>query len=93
MHEALDSSNYLNYCPVCTTTDEEVAKSCRELDLARAQSQEPLIEEVASLTKQLSDARTALEESHAAALQASADARLARSNSQWAVDSVTTLER
>ena len=65
----------------------------RELDLARAQSQEPLIEEVATLTRQLNEARTTIEESQAAAQQAVAEARLARSNSQWAVDSVAALER
>ena len=76
-----------------STCASSVGVTGRELDLARAQSQEPLIEEVATLTRQLNEARMTIEESQAAAQQAVAEARLARSNSQWAVDSVAALER
>lgn len=59
----------------------------------RSNTEEPLILELTSTAAQLADARQQAEQSVAEANEATAEARLARLDCQWAEDRLTCIEQ
>ena len=66
---------------------------CRQLELVQSTAQDPLVEEVASLTAELQEARKQAESARIAAGAAASEAKVARTGAQWAKDRVARLER
>ena len=65
----------------------------RQLELVQSSAQDPLVEEVASLTAELQEARKQAEVARIAAGAAASEAKVARTGAQWANDRVARLER
>ena len=65
---------------------------CRELEIVRSSTEEPLILELTSTAAQLADARQQAEEAAAEANAATSEARLARLERQWAEDRLANIE-
>lgn len=71
----------------------ELQRLYRELELVRSSTQEPLVNEVASLTAQLEEARKQAGSARLAASTAASEAKLARTGAHWAEERVARLER
>ena len=68
-------------------------RGCRQLELVRSSAQDPLVQEVASLTAELQEARKQAESARIAAGAAASEAKVARTGAQWAKDRMAQLER